>query len=100
MAVPVLALLAAGVTVGGLAGLTTALTDRSLLAFLERVLPWSARLVWMTTALGSGFVAPLPAPGLDVATRVILGALHVAAAAVLIAAMARTALGAGTDADR
>ncbi|WP_417077526.1 hypothetical protein [Micromonospora profundi] len=46
--------------------------------------------------------APLTASGMDVATRVILGALHVAVATVLIAIMtrtaARTALSTVTDA--
>lgn len=83
--------------------LAAALAGWALLAFLERVLPRSARLVWTITALGVLLVsfAPLMASGLDVATRVILGALHVGVATVLIAAMtysaARPALSTVTD---
>ncbi|MDG4807588.1 DUF6069 family protein [Micromonospora sp. WMMD1120] len=86
--------------------LAAALAGWVLLALLERVLPRSARLVWTITALVVLLVsfAPLAASGMDVATRVILGALHVAVATVLIAVMTRTAarpaLGAVTDADR
>ncbi|TNH23976.1 hypothetical protein FHG89_26065 [Micromonospora orduensis] len=86
--------------------LAAALAGWALLALLERVLPRSARLVWTITALGVLLVsfAPLATSGMDVATRVILGALHVAVATVLIAVMTRTAAHPGlstvADADR
>ncbi|MFG1648518.1 DUF6069 family protein [Micromonospora sp. NPDC049275] len=86
--------------------LAAALGGWALLAFLERVLPRSARLVWTIIALGVLLVsfAPISTPGMDVATRIVLGALHVAVAAVLMTVMTRTAarpaLSTITDGDR
>ncbi|MBM0227500.1 hypothetical protein JNW87_20255 [Micromonospora sp. ATA51] len=75
--------------------LAAALAGWALLALLERLLPRSARLVWTITAVGVLLVslAPLLAPGMDAATRIILGALHVAVATVLIPVMTRSAAG-------
>jgi hypothetical protein len=69
--------------------LVAALAGWGLLALLERLLPLCARRVWTITA-GTVLVlsfGPLLAPGMSSATRITLGALHVAVAAVLIPTM-------------
>jgi hypothetical protein len=71
--------------------LLACLAGWAVLALLERLLPRNARRIWTITALAVLLMsfAPLLAPGMDTATRLTLGALHVAVAAVLIPAMTR-----------
>ncbi|MFG1955688.1 DUF6069 family protein [Micromonospora sp. NPDC048830] len=58
----------------------------------RRLLPRNARRIWTITALAVLLMsfAPLMAPGMDTATRLTLGVLHVAVAAVLTPAMTGT----------
>jgi hypothetical protein len=82
--------------------LAAALAGWALLAVFQRLLPRSARRVWTITAciVLALSLAPLFTVGMSAATRVTLGALHLAVAAVLIPAMTRTARPTGGTTDR